>query len=193
MGSNSDWLPGDVIANGIKIHYYRTGGDKPPFVLAHGFSDSGLCWTRVARVLAESYDLIMADARGHGLSDAPEGGYTSQEHAADLAGLIEALGLDRPTLMGHSMGASTVAATAVCYPELAACAVLEDPPWFAEDSPRFRERAGLTPEERQAQVAKHSHHPHRGRRTQHPAREIRALCPGGHQIPGRGISISIGL
>ena len=39
MGSNSDWLPGDVIANGIKIHYYRTGGDKPPFVLAHGFSD----------------------------------------------------------------------------------------------------------------------------------------------------------
>ncbi len=154
MGSNSDWLPGDVITNGIKIHYYRTGGDKPPLVLAHGFSDNGLCWTRVARVLAESYDLIMADARGHGLSDAPEGGYTSQEHAADLAGLIEAPGLDRPALMGHPMGASTVAATAVGYPELVACAVLEAPPWFAEDSPRFRERAGLTPEERQAQVAK---------------------------------------
>jgi N-formylmaleamate deformylase len=150
----SDWSSGDVVANGIRIHYYRTGGDKPPLVLAHGFSDNGLCWTRVARVLEQDYDVIMPDARGHGLSDAPEEGYSSEEHAADLAGLIQALGLGQPALMGHSMGASTVAATVVGYPELLACAILEDPPWFAENSPWNRQRADLTEEERQAEAEK---------------------------------------
>ena len=106
----SNWSSGDVIANGIKIHYVRTGGTKLPLVLAHGFSDNGLCWTRVAQVLEKDYDVIMADARGHGLSDAPESGYSAEDHAADLAGLIQALHLDKPALMGHSMGAATVAA-----------------------------------------------------------------------------------
>ena len=150
----SNWSSGDVIANGIKIHYYRTGGDKPPLVLAHGFSDNGLCWTRVTQVLEKDYDVVMPDARGHGLSDAPESGYTSEDHAADLAGLIEALGLDKPALMGHSMGAASVAATVVGYPALLACAVLEDPPWFDESSPRNRGRASLSEEERRAQAEK---------------------------------------
>jgi pimeloyl-ACP methyl ester carboxylesterase len=145
---------GDVTANGIKIHYYRTGGDKPPLVLAHGFSDNGLCWTRVTQVLEQQYDVIMADARGHGLSDAPQEGYSSENHAADLAGLIQALDLDKPALMGHSMGASTVAATVIGYPDLLTCAILEDPPWFDGDSPWNRQRADRTKEERQAAARK---------------------------------------
>ena len=72
----TEWSPDDVIANGIRNHYYRTGGDKPPLLLVHGFTDNGLCWTRLARVLQRDYDIIMPDARGHGLSEAPEGGYT---------------------------------------------------------------------------------------------------------------------
>jgi len=148
----SNWSSGDVIANGIKIHFYRTGGDKPPLVLAHGFSDNGLCWTRVAQVLERDYDVIMADARGHGLSDAPESGYSSEDHAADLAGLIQALDLDKPALMGHSMGAATVAATEVGYPDLFTAAILEDPPWFDENSSWNRGRADLSEEERKAQA-----------------------------------------
>ena len=59
-----------MIANGIRLHYYRTGdGTKPAVVLCHGFSDSGLCWTPVARQLEADYDVIMLDARGHGLSE----------------------------------------------------------------------------------------------------------------------------
>ena len=81
----SKWTSGDVVANGIKIHYNRTGGDKPPVVLAHGFTDNGLCWTRAAQVLEQDYDVIMYDARGHGFSDAPESGYSTEDHAADLA------------------------------------------------------------------------------------------------------------
>ncbi len=123
------WPSGDVIANGIRIHYHRTGGDRPPVVLAHGFSDNGLCWTPVARVLEQDYDVIMYDARGHGLSDAPEEGYTADDRADDLAGLIQALGLEKPAVIGHSMGASTAAVAAARYPDLIGRLILEDPPW----------------------------------------------------------------
>lgn len=150
----SNWSSGDVTANGINIHYYRTGGDKPPLILAHGFSDNGLCWTRVAQVLEKDYDVVMADARGHGLSDAPEEGYAPEDMAADLAGLIRTLELDKPALMGHSMGASTVAKAVVGYPELISVAILEDPPWFDENSPWNRGRANLSEEERKAQAEK---------------------------------------
>ena len=43
------WQEGDIEANGIRLHYTRTGGAKPPVVLAHGFSDDSLCWTPVAQ------------------------------------------------------------------------------------------------------------------------------------------------
>jgi N-formylmaleamate deformylase len=124
----SEWFDGDVDANGIRIHYYRTGGDKPTLVLSHGATDGGLCWTRAARALESDYDVIMPDARGHGLSDAPATGYTSAHHAADLAGLIRALALERPAVGGHSMGAATTLRLVADYPELASCAILEDPP-----------------------------------------------------------------
>jgi N-formylmaleamate deformylase len=122
-----EWFSGDVNTNGLRMHYYRTGGEKPPLVLAHGASDSGLCWTRVARTLAAEYDVILPDARGHGLSDAPENGYSSSDHAADLAGFIEALGLKRPAVGGHSMGAGAVLRLIADHPDLVRCAILEDP------------------------------------------------------------------
>jgi N-formylmaleamate deformylase len=131
----SEWSSGDVSANGIRIHYYRTGGDKPPLVLNHGATDNGLCWTRLARALEADYDVIMPDARGHGLSGAPASGYTSQERAADLAGLIEALRLDRPAVGGHSMGAGTTFRLAADYPGLLRCAILEDPGWRPANPP----------------------------------------------------------
>lgn len=62
-GLMGEWLSGDVIANGIRIHYYRTGGDKPPLVLSHGATDNGLCWVRLTRALESEYDVIMPDAR----------------------------------------------------------------------------------------------------------------------------------
>ena len=122
-----EWSSDDVDVNGVRIHYYRTGGDKPPLVLSHGATDDGLCWTRVVRVLESDYDVIMPDARGHGLSDAPESGYTSADHAGDLAGLIRSLGLGRPAVGGHSMGAMTTLRLIADYPDIASCAILEDP------------------------------------------------------------------
>lgn len=126
------WQESDVSANGIQLHYYRTGGEKPQVVLAHGFSDNGLCWSPITEALAPDYDVIMYDARGHGKSDGPETGFSDLHHADDLAGLITALQLQQPVLIGHSMGAQTVALTAGKYPQLVRAVALEDPPWRAE-------------------------------------------------------------
>jgi N-formylmaleamate deformylase len=126
------WQSGDVEANDIRLHYTRTGGAKPPVVLAHGFSDDGLCWTPVAEALAPDYDVIMVDARGHGQSDAPAYGYGPAEHAADLAGVIAALGLRRPAVLAHSMGAGTALVLAGTYSDVPRAILLEDPPaWWA--------------------------------------------------------------
>ena len=124
-----NWQENHVNANGLQLHYWRTGGDKPPLVLSHGITDNGLCWTRAARELESDYDIIMVDARGHGLSDKPEAGYTADDHADDLAALIEALALEQPRVLGHSMGARTTSTLAHKRPDLVSRIVLEDPPW----------------------------------------------------------------
>ena len=123
------WRDGYVKANGIQLHYHRTGGDKPPIVMAHGATDNGLCWSPLVRALEDEYDIIMVDARGHGLSDKPESNYSPQDHAEDLAGVIDALGLQTPILIGHSMGGSSSAFMAFLYPERVSRLILEDPGW----------------------------------------------------------------
>ena len=135
----SEWQSGDVSANGISIHYHRTGGEKPPLVLNHGATDNGLCWTRLAKALEGDFDIIMPDARGHGLSDAPDDGYDSTTRAADLAAFIGALGLQQPAVGGHSMGAMTTFYLAALYPDLPRCAILEDPVFRTAAAPPTEE------------------------------------------------------
>lgn len=125
----TDWFTGDIDVNGINIHYHRTGGGKPALVFCHGVTDNGLSWQRVAREFEQDYDVILYDQRGHGLSDAPPVGYTFADHAEDLAGLIIALNLEKPHIIGHSGGAVAAAFVAAEYPQIAASLVLEDPSW----------------------------------------------------------------
>lgn len=137
------WESGDVETNGIRLHYTRTGGEKPPLVLAHGVTDSGLCWSAVTRALADDYDVIMVDARGHGLSQETEGGYDPATQAEDLAGLIRGLGLQKPAVLGHSMGAATALVLAGSHPDLPGAILLEDPPaWWTTwyDTPEAGDR-----------------------------------------------------
>ena len=98
------WADGYVIANGIRIHYWRTGGDKPVIIMAHGSSDNGLCWTNLAKELTNEYDIILPDARGHGLSDPPAKSDPPDAQAEDLAGLIRKLKLEKPIVMGPLHG-----------------------------------------------------------------------------------------
>lgn len=127
-----DWRSGDVESNGVRLHYTRTGGAKPPVVLAHGLTEDGLCWTPVAAALATEYDVVMLDARGHGRSESPEHGYDPSTQANDLAGAIVGLGLRRPAVLGHSMGAATALVLAGTSPAVPGAVLLEDPPaWWA--------------------------------------------------------------
>jgi pimeloyl-ACP methyl ester carboxylesterase len=135
MGAE-DWTDGTVDVDGVAIHFHRTGrSGRPPLVLAHGLSDNGRCWSRTVRALDDMFDVVMIDARNHGESDRAPGDITVQ--ANDVAAVIISLGLDRPALIGHSMGASTVAMLAAERPDMVARVVLEDPPWRDEASGRL--------------------------------------------------------
>jgi pimeloyl-ACP methyl ester carboxylesterase len=120
---------GHVLANGIRINYYRTGGEKPPVVLLHGLSDYGMCWGRFPVFLEPSYDVVAMDMRGHGMSDKPKSGYRYEELAADVFWVIRTLNLLKPVVIGHSMGAGTAAVLAEINPQYISGIVLEDPPW----------------------------------------------------------------
>ncbi len=124
------WKEHDLDINGVPLHYRRSGdGSQPALVLAHGFSDSGACWLPVFQEFATNFDVILPDARGHGLSAriAPD---EKIDMVADLAGLIQALHLQRPVVGGHSMGGNVAAHLGALYPELARALILEDPAWF---------------------------------------------------------------
>lgn len=129
---SNDWTQGTVkVDGGIELFYTRTGSgedDKPPVVLAHGITDSGLCWAQLAGDLEADYDLILYDAYGHGQSSRvdPEKRF---DLAEDLHDLIQALELQKPAVIGHSMGAATAAEFAAKYPDWLSCLALEDPPW----------------------------------------------------------------
>lgn len=125
-------IESDVQANGIRLHVYRTGTQKPPLIFAHGMSDNGLCYWPIAQHFAEDFEIILYDSRSHGLSEETgPGGASTLDRAHDLAGLVEALGLEKPFVVGHSMGAVTASLFAGLYPDLPGRVVLEDPPPFA--------------------------------------------------------------
>lgn len=129
----SNWKSGFVSPRGFRQYYTRTGGAHPALVLAHGFSDDGLCWSSLAGALEADWDVVMVDARGHGRSELPEDGSETGPiaQADDLAAAISALGLEKPCVVGHSMGAITALVLAARYPALPRAVALEDPPtWW---------------------------------------------------------------
>mgnify|MGYP000754112209 CR=1 FL=1 len=127
MSTAHGWQTGTVPITGGHLVWHRTGGNGPALVLSHGLTDSGLCWTRFAEALANDFDIVMLNARGHGASsrmpqdDTPNPGQ-------DIAEAIDALDLAAPIVMGHSVGARAAAAFAAANPGRAAMVVLEDPP-----------------------------------------------------------------
>jgi len=134
---NIDWTEHDIQVNSINIHYYRTARKSDKIlILVHGFSDNGLCWTPVAEALESEYDIIMPDNRGHGKSARAKDS-AHIDMAADLAGLITQLELDKPIIAGHSMGSMVTYQVGLRFPELAKALILEDPPWFTGALPEM--------------------------------------------------------
>ncbi len=127
----TDWSTAICETNGINIHYTRTGGSKPPLILLHGLTANGACWTALAHAIEGEYDVIMPDARGHGKSSVPDYGYRYEDHANDVVGLIKALRLSPPILIGHSMGGMTAAVVASRNPKLLRGLILADPTFLS--------------------------------------------------------------
>jgi N-formylmaleamate deformylase len=130
------WTRGVCETNGIGIHYLRTGGGGCPVVLLHGLMGSGACWAPLARALEGDFDVVMPDARGHGESSTPHHGYRYEDHAGDVVGLIRALDLSRPVLLGHSMGGMTAAVVASRGPEVIRGLILVDPTFLSPERQR---------------------------------------------------------
>jgi pimeloyl-ACP methyl ester carboxylesterase len=83
---------------------YRMAGSGPPVVLIHGMINSSRHWQGVAERLAKRHTVIAPDLIGHGDSATPRGDYSLGAHAAVIRDLLAALGVDRATMVGHSLG-----------------------------------------------------------------------------------------
>lgn len=86
-------------------------------VLVHGLASSSRIWDLVAPLLATQFQVVAFDQRGHGESAKPDHGYDLPTFVADLRGVIEALELKRPALVGHSWGGNLALQYAVTYPD----------------------------------------------------------------------------
>jgi pimeloyl-ACP methyl ester carboxylesterase len=115
-----------VAVDGVGLEVHEWPGKGPAIVMVHGLTANHTCWASVAEVLAGDRRLIAYDLRGRGGSDKPPGGYSLAQHGRDLAGLLDRLGLSRPVVMGHSLGAHIVLRFAVSHPRRVARLVLVD-------------------------------------------------------------------
>jgi pimeloyl-ACP methyl ester carboxylesterase len=99
---------GGFEAHELELHghnvIYRTAGAGPPVLLIHGMVNSSRHWERVALALADSYRVIAPDLIGHGDSATPRGDYSLGAHAASIRDLLATIGVERATVVGHSLG-----------------------------------------------------------------------------------------
>ncbi len=93
----------EITLHGRRV-IYRIAGSGPPVVLIHGMLNSSSHWQEVAQQLATEYTVVAPDLIGHGDSAAPRGDYSLGAHAASIRDLLAAIGIDRATLVGHSLG-----------------------------------------------------------------------------------------
>jgi len=100
---NGDFEARQIILHGHRVIYRQTG-DGPPLVLIHGMINSSRHWAKVADRLAGDYTVIAPDLIGHGESSTPRGDYSLGAHAASIRDLLTAIGIERATIAGHSLG-----------------------------------------------------------------------------------------
>ena len=104
-----------IKTNGTEL-YVRSGGSGPAVVLLHGFGDTGDMWAPIAARLVKDHTVIVPDLRGMGLSAHPDAGYTKANEAKDIAGVMDALKVDKAQLVTHDIGNMVGYALAAQYP-----------------------------------------------------------------------------
>jgi pimeloyl-ACP methyl ester carboxylesterase len=104
-----------IRTNGTEL-YVRSGGSGPAVVLLHGFGDTGDMWAPIAAKLVKDHTVIVPDLRGMGLSAHPDTGYTKVNEGRDIAGVMDALKVDKAQLVTHDIGNMVGYALAAQYP-----------------------------------------------------------------------------
>jgi len=111
--------------NGVRLHYL-IGGKGSPVVLLHGYAETGHMWLPILPLLAQHHTVIVPDLRGAGGSSKPETGYTKKNMAADIHQLMDTLGLERVSMVGHDIGLMVAYAYAAQFPQATERLVLMD-------------------------------------------------------------------
>jgi len=117
----------NVVTNGTQI-YVRAGGEGSAVLLLHGYGETGDMWAPLAARLARNHKVIVPDLRGLGLSSRPAGGYDKKTHAEDMAGVLDALKIDKVDLVTHDIGNMVGYAFAAQHPDRVKKFVIIDAP-----------------------------------------------------------------
>ncbi len=116
-----------IVTNGARI-YLRVGGKGPTVVLLHGYTETGDMWAPLAAQLVRDRTLIVPDLRGIGRSSRPPGGYDKKTQGRDIAGVLDALKIDKVELVTHDIGNMIGYAFAAEHPNRVTKFVLMDAP-----------------------------------------------------------------
>jgi pimeloyl-ACP methyl ester carboxylesterase len=110
-------MPKVTLRSGLRVHYQQVG-QGPDVVMVHGITGNLAVWhLHIVPALAGRFRLLTYDLRGHGLSDTPPTGYSPDAMATDLHDLLDAIGIERPAVVGHSYGADVALYFAGRYPD----------------------------------------------------------------------------
>ena len=106
----------EVVLHGHRVRFHRSGGG-PLLVLLHGIASTADTWAPVATGLAANHTVLAPDLLGHGASAKPRGDYSLGAYASGVRDLITALGYERATVVGHSLGGGIAMQFAYQFPE----------------------------------------------------------------------------
>jgi pimeloyl-ACP methyl ester carboxylesterase len=141
-----------IPAGDHQIALRRWAGNGPPLLLIHGIGSSGASWESLVPALAAAFTPIAIDLRGHGDSSRPESGYLYDDYVADLDHVLAALAIERPLIVGHSLGGIVTLWWAARHQAQAAALVIVDSPLrsgrdFMPAFDRWLARNAMPPEE----------------------------------------------
>ncbi len=130
--------------DGTHIAYHlHKGSGTGRCVLIHSLAMDGTFWNRVAAHLNEAAEVLVYDCRGHGRSGRPQGPYTVELHADDLADLLAAVGWSKAVVAGSSMGGCIALAFAAAYPQqVAGLALIDTTAWYGPNAQQQWEERG---------------------------------------------------
>jgi len=136
---------GAIIDTPVVPANVQVQGSGPAIVLIHGFGAAIDWWDEIAPALAADHRVIRIDLIGHGGTAAPASGYSIERQGALVAAVLDRLGVDRVTVIGHSMGGEVATAFAEMKPARIARMILIDAPATAGTTFTILTDAYLTP------------------------------------------------